>query len=226
MAYQDIKEIAKQVRIELKKEFPNCKFSVRIDRFSMGQAMKVSLMESPESPYASLLSRPDRHDGSQHNINLDYNQINHHCLESDYDGNWYNNGIQLTKKAAKMLQKVVEISNRKNWNNSDAMIDYFDVNYYFDLTIGQWDKPLVVTGVKEQVQTPVEVQENVSTPVLEAIEETPEWLQRIMDNSPVIEEKEPVVKTKRVRKETPKMTFSQRVKVAFRVLKTGYINIG
>lgn len=51
MAYQDIKEIAKQVRIELKKEFPDCKFSVRIDRFSMGKEMKhITTKDKNEMP--------------------------------------------------------------------------------------------------------------------------------------------------------------------------------
>ncbi len=30
------------------------------------------------------------------------------------------------------------------YNNSDAMTDYFDTAYYYDINIGQWDKPYVV----------------------------------------------------------------------------------
>ena len=31
-----------------------------------------------------------------------------------------------------------------NWNNSDVMTDYFDVGWYTDINIGQWDKPYVL----------------------------------------------------------------------------------
>lgn len=222
---RSLKEIAQSVRAELKKEFPDCKFSVRTQYASMCQELKVSLMASPESVYASLLSRPDKYDGSQHEINPGYNQLNHYYIEEDYnhEGQWYSNGVHLTEKGAKMLNRVVEIANQENWNNSDSMTDYFDVNYYFSLSIGQWDKPYQSKELPqtiEQVQTPIEVQEIAPETILEAVETTPEWLQQIVDNPPIIEEK---VKTKRVRKATPKLTFSQRVKVAFRILKTGKV---
>ena len=32
------------------------------------------------------------------------------------------------------------------YDRSDAMTDYFDTAYYFDLNIGRWDKPYVVTA--------------------------------------------------------------------------------
>lgn len=31
------------------------------------------------------------------------------------------------------------------YNNSDAMIDYFDTAYYYNINIGKWDKPYVLT---------------------------------------------------------------------------------
>ena len=34
-----------------------------------------------------------------------------------------------------------------NHNNSDLMTDYFDVGWYLDINVGQWDKPYVLTGV-------------------------------------------------------------------------------
>jgi hypothetical protein len=32
------------------------------------------------------------------------------------------------------------------YNNSDASIDYFDVSYYYDISIGKYNKPYVYTG--------------------------------------------------------------------------------
>ena len=32
------------------------------------------------------------------------------------------------------------------YNNSDAMIDYFDTAYYFDVNVGRWNKPYELTA--------------------------------------------------------------------------------
>lgn len=32
------------------------------------------------------------------------------------------------------------------YNNSDAMTDYFDTAYYYDINIGKWNKPYVLTA--------------------------------------------------------------------------------
>lgn len=34
-----------------------------------------------------------------------------------------------------------------NYDNSDIMTDYFDVGWYIDINVGQWDKPYILTGV-------------------------------------------------------------------------------
>lgn len=39
------KDIAKLIRKELKKEYPNCKFSITIQRYSGGQSLNIDLME-------------------------------------------------------------------------------------------------------------------------------------------------------------------------------------
>ena len=36
------------------------------------------------------------------------------------------------------------IANRENYDNSGIMTDYFDVNFYFYLEVGQWNKPFVL----------------------------------------------------------------------------------
>ena len=57
--HKDIKIIAKEVRQELKKEFPKCVFSVQIERYSMGQSMTVSLMKSPFQVFKESLNNFD-----------------------------------------------------------------------------------------------------------------------------------------------------------------------
>lgn len=57
--------------------------------------------------------------------------INHYHL-----GNYYN---------ADILQKIIEVCNRDNYDNSQPEYDYFDVGYYLSIHQGRWDKPYVVT---------------------------------------------------------------------------------
>lgn len=131
--YKDLKDIAKELRAQLKQEFPTCKFSVTIERFSMGQALKVALMAAPFP-----VSSDPSFDG--------YAQLNHFTIAQPFPTDGNNNEKRLTERAWGMLQRANELANKDNWNNSDAMTDYFDVNYYFDLHIGKWDKPFEQTG--------------------------------------------------------------------------------
>lgn len=136
--YQDISNIAKDVRAQLKKEFPACKFSVTIDRFSGGQSMTVALMEAPFAVFANLNTSI----GYTHNG--DYAQLNHMWMR-DPGKEYINNGYYLTPKSWKVLAKAIEIANKKNWDRSEIQTDYFDVNYYFDLEIGKWNRPFCQT---------------------------------------------------------------------------------
>lgn len=61
-----------------------------------------------------------------------YSQINQYWLESNYQG-----------KELKFLKEVVSAMNDGNHDNSDAMVDYFDVGWYVNINAGQWDKPYI-----------------------------------------------------------------------------------
>jgi hypothetical protein len=62
----------------------------------------------------------------------DHCQLNHY-----HAGNYKNSDI---------LKKMIAIINKKNWDRSDAMVDYFDVGFYLTMSQGAWDKPFVYTG--------------------------------------------------------------------------------
>lgn len=47
MEYMDTREVAKLVRKELKTHFPRHKFSVRIERYSMGSSINVTWIDGP-----------------------------------------------------------------------------------------------------------------------------------------------------------------------------------
>lgn len=113
MAYMS-KEHAKEIRNDLKKEFPSYKFSVKIHHHS---SINVSLMKSPLDFSQDLeKAKP-----------WEYLQLNEFHLE------WYQN--------ADVLKRIRNIVNKKNWDKSDIMTDYFNVGFYFHFNIGQYDKP-------------------------------------------------------------------------------------
>lgn len=64
------------------------------------------------------------------NTKWGYSQINQYWLESHWQG-----------KELKFLQEVKAAMNDGNHDNSDSMVDYFDVGWYININAGQWDKP-------------------------------------------------------------------------------------
>ncbi len=62
---------------------------------------------------------------------------------------WINDHWGHAPKAKAVLNKINEIMHnapgraggKKFYDNSDAMIDYFDTAFYTHLSVGQWDKP-------------------------------------------------------------------------------------
>lgn len=63
-------------------------------------------------------------------------QVNHYWLDDHY------------KDRPKALAALKEIKKAclaaDYYDNSDAMTDYFDTAYYYDINVGQWDKPYVL----------------------------------------------------------------------------------
>jgi len=58
--------------------------------------------------------------------------------------NTYHYQNHFTGTALKFLSEVIPAMNVGNHDNSDPMIDYFDVGWYVDVEIGKWNKPYVV----------------------------------------------------------------------------------
>lgn len=49
-------------------------------------------------------------------------------------------------KEIELLKKIFDIVNEENYNNSDAMVDYFDIRFFWEINIGEWDKPYNFKG--------------------------------------------------------------------------------
>ena len=122
----DITEIARRTRESLKKEFPNLTFSVTKESFSGGSSMSVSLMKGDFNPFTT----PEGEN---------YLQLNNYYIDRD---------DRLTEEAKKVMIRAREIAQTYNWDNSDPMTDYFDVNYYLHMAIGKWDKPYEMVAGK------------------------------------------------------------------------------
>lgn len=150
----NIKDIAKQVKQQLKKEYLGCVFSVTIERYSMGQSLHVNLMTSdfkvirdfkdiPEFAYETIGSGYTKEQIEQRQ-NKNYHQLNGYSTVDDYDKNKWCNGVFLTERGHNLFKRVCEIINQYNYDDSDPITDYYNVNFYISLSIGKWNKSYVL----------------------------------------------------------------------------------
>ena len=123
MAYISTEEV-REIRKELKKEFPKYKFSVR----KRQHAVSVSLLSSPLDFRSEFRDSTDK-----------YSPVNQYYI----DTNW-------SKPNAKVLKKILEIiktapakaPNGEVWfDKSDIMTDYFYTAFYIEMSIGMFEKP-------------------------------------------------------------------------------------
>ena len=125
---QSTKEIAKLARDCVKKEFPECKFSITKESYAGGSSIYVTLVESTKD----VLNREVTKDET-------YYQLNHHCLDESTILNEY---------GRKVMEDVNQFINSFRYSDSDGMIDYFCTNFYSHFSIGDWDKPYKVVEAK------------------------------------------------------------------------------
>jgi hypothetical protein len=62
-----------------------------------------------------------------------YHRVNEYYIDSNF-----------TDTARDFLMELRQAANTLNHNNSNLMIDYFDVGYYVDIKIGAYDKPYLL----------------------------------------------------------------------------------
>ena len=122
MAYVTKEQVA-GIRKQIKAAFPKWKVSVRMQRHS---TVVVSIMA------ADIDFLKDYKDFDGNGVATKNIQVNHYYLDRAFKG-----------KALAALEKIKTIANKGNHDNSDSQTDYFDVGWYFNLNIGEWDKPFV-----------------------------------------------------------------------------------
>lgn len=129
MAYMN-QEKKKIIKEELKKVVPeNWKFSLSV----LHQSKIVFKLKSAD---VDILQNIAENIDSENHYSLDkgYFDINPYYLDRQFSGEVLEN-MEKIKKALYVI----------NHDNSDIMTDYFDVGYYVDMCIGDYDKPFVFT---------------------------------------------------------------------------------
>lgn len=145
------KDIAQRIREYVKTSYPDCKFSITTHYASMCSEIRVALMSGP---YAAFVNGKD-HKG-----------VNQYYVESDNE---------LTDWARAVLIDVNDCIRSYHYDDCDGMIDYFDVNFYYDLAVGKWDKPYIITNKPRKISAPkaestapATVEESQATPTTSA----------------------------------------------------------
>jgi hypothetical protein len=114
MAYITTAEV-KIIRNDLKAKYPakkGWKFSVRQKDHS---SLHVDILQAPLQMIEEGTKKT----------------INHHWLDD----------VDVSEESLSIIKDIVEISNKTNFDKSDIQSDYFNVGYYFNMNIGNWDKP-------------------------------------------------------------------------------------
>ena len=116
----DVKDIAKLIRKDLKKEFgKGNKFSVRISRFSGGQSIDITAKQVTDDLVYSYKELYERN-------NLERLQWDNPDLY-EYLNKLYQKQQFLTDDVRKTIKSIVD---QYNYNESDPYTDYYDVGFY------------------------------------------------------------------------------------------------
>lgn len=116
------KEITAKIREYVKKAYPDCKFSVTFSSYSGGSSIHVALVSGP---YEALKT------------NAKHIQVNHYYVERE---------DRLTDWAKAVIMDVNDVIKSYRFSDCDGMIDYYDVNFWYDLDVGKWNKPYTVNN--------------------------------------------------------------------------------
>lgn len=124
MAYITTNEV-KAIREGLKSEFPNHRFSVT--KNSSSSSVTVSVMKGPDNLLGDI---GESYYGSG------YILINH------YHTHMYGKYKTFFDKIVEVIKTAPAkaVGGRGWYDNSDAMTDYFDTAFYFDINVGQYKK--------------------------------------------------------------------------------------
>lgn len=123
-------DISARIKVYTKERYPEYKFSVRTELFSMGSAIHVRLVSGPVPALA-----PD----------CERSYISTMSEIRNYPG--------ITDEVRAVMSDVIDYANSYNYDDSDSMIDYFDTRFYLHIYIGSFEKPYQVVTPKAKKVT-------------------------------------------------------------------------
>lgn len=160
MAYISAEE-TKEIRNNLKKAYPEIKFSVRNRHHS---SVSVTILSAP---YNFELNGKDYRDVNQYHFDTANSHVNH------------NDELVKPNSHRHILRGILAIISEKHWDKSDAMTDYFNCAFYYNLSIGSWSKPFVKVAKKTAKKL-----KRVATKVVNPVVESP--VSRYFPNSRLV----------------------------------------
>lgn len=121
----DVTEIAKLIKKDIKKYFPNIKVSVKSERYSGGKSINVIIKQLPFNPFRQeYIQNYDR--WSTYRLELENKNP-----ELTTQGKL----LQYNTNYLELEQNLYQIINSYNYDKSNDTIDYFNVNFYGDVRI-------------------------------------------------------------------------------------------
>lgn len=145
-------EIVEIIRKWLKETYPGFKFSVTRNSYD---SIYVYLLKANFNPWI---------DGS----NVCHHEVNHYYIDAD---------IKINDRAKDVLKNIKNFVMSYNYDESNAMIDYFNTNFYFTLGIGNYKKPF------EYVQTKLSTKDKVEKQVKEKVSPEVKAIKKAMGTS-------------------------------------------
>lgn len=115
-------ELANNFREFVKEAYPHCKFSIRSHHSSGCQSFYISLIQADFEAF--------KQEHRERYKEYSY-QINHYYLDND---------DKLTDRCKEVMKNVIDFVQSFNYDNSNAMFDYFDTNFYTTFSIGSCKK--------------------------------------------------------------------------------------
>ena len=155
----DIVEVAKLIKKELREEWPEFKWSVRTEKYSGGQSVKVKIKEAPES----------------------FKLFNSTWL-SEFKNNEYSRAQKYTEEASELLEEARNIVEAYNFDGSDARVDYFHVRFYksvdYDRDLERERREVEASKSFEAEKLKEEIESNLQK-IEELREETVEMVEKL-----------------------------------------------
>jgi hypothetical protein len=145
----DIVEIAKRLRAEIKAAIkvgtlPAVKYSVRVERFSGGKALDVTIKDYP----GEIHNR--RRIELEQEVNKGSAAIGkdrYADLYTEYEQTPY-----MTDEAIRLIKVLEALANQWNFDDSDSQTDYFHVNYYLHVAFDSEQSHAEYMRMKAEVQ--------------------------------------------------------------------------